>query len=529
MQRFHYSKFIASGLLGLSVLLGLYNARTPQRVRQLQPGPLATFRARTDPANLCRQRIAAEQATAFARTETTLDRNRAELLARARGSSVLYLREPVPKGLDAKDEWLREQLTTSRTPWTAVEALLKETYKQPARLRGLLLREGYFYVDAPALGSILSNCITLKLLFSEPRLELTRGTVTRTLSRRKDGEYVFTDDSGTEAVATLLLFDRVTVQGEKLGPDFHVSITDVRESLGASRFSLTHQSASHLIGTFEYASYEVPTLLRIRGRTAELDCEAVPKERREELARLRGESRRRAVVLRRLREVVEAQVKETLPFDEPKTEEGQQDGKLRREWVTAYKNGAYQFKFNGDSYPVFDSSGRPRTPQVCIDFITDTWERLSGTYWNPRGAPRSRLIGRLDFDALPIENRRSVENLLTFASARPSWFDVLLIPEAERIALSNRRAFFERLRDRHKDYAIGDVVAILGPRDDDKLHYHSFFVIEDDPITGVATRVAANAGRPRIRTWEAEMQNAPRRAIVARIRPRLEWLTQLLE
>jgi hypothetical protein len=42
------------------------------------------------------------------------------------------------------------------------------------------------------------------------------------------------------------------------------------------------------------------------------------------------------------------------------------------------------------------------------------------------------------------------------------------------------------------------------------------------------TWLAANAGRPRVRTWEAEMQNAPKRAIVARMRPRLEWLEQLV-
>jgi len=67
----------------------------------------------------------------------------------------------------------------------------------------------------------------------------------------------------------------------------------------------------------------------------------------------------------------------------------------------------------------------------------------------------------------------------------------------------------------------------LGPRDDEKLHYHSFFIVAADPITGMPTQVAANAGRPRIRSWEAEMQNAPRRGILARIRPRLAWLEQV--
>ena len=70
-------------------------------------------------------------------------------------------------------------------------------------------------------------------------------------------------------------------------------------------------------------------------------------------------------------------------------------------------------------------------------------------------------------------------------------------------------------------------MAILGLRDDERMHYHSFIVVSDDPLTGMPTAVAANAGRPRIRNWEAEMQNAPRRSIIARIRPRLEWLEAL--
>jgi len=71
-------------------------------------------------------------------------------------------------------------------------------------------------------------------------------------------------------------------------------------------------------------------------------------------------------------------------------------------------------------------------------------------------------------------------------------------------------------------------VTIYGLRDDGKMHYHSFFVYEADPVTGAPSLVAANAGRPRIRPWEAEMLTAPQRSIRARIRPRLEWLELVL-
>jgi hypothetical protein len=173
---------------------------------------------------------------------------------------------------------------------------------------------------------------------------------------------------------------------------------------------------------------------------------------------------------------------------------------------------------------VFDERGRPKTPQVCADFITDSWERMSGTYYSPRGQPREKRIGRLDFDALDVENRRSVEKLMDFAASHPDWFELLLIPESERIAFANRNAFFARLAAMHDDFAPGDVVTILGPRADERLHYHSFFILASDPVTGIPTTVVANAGRPRIRSWEAEMQNAPRRSICGRIRPTLHWL-----
>jgi hypothetical protein len=117
-----------------------------------------------------------------------------------------------------------------------------------------------------------------------------------------------------------------------------------------------------------------------------------------------------------------------------------------------------------------------------------------------------------------------VQSLIDFATAHSEWFDAKVIPEPERVRFANRTDFFRNLFERRADFQPGDVVAILGPRDDEKLHYHSFFIYAADPVSGMPTLVAANAGRPRIRTWESEMQNAPLRSIVARIRPRIEWL-----
>jgi hypothetical protein len=53
-------------------------------------------------------------------------------------------------------------------------------------------------------------------------------------------------------------------------------------------------------------------------------------------------------------------------------------------------------------------------------------------------------------------------------------------------------------------------------------------IVDADPLSGMPTELAGNAGRPRIRSWEGEMQNAPRRSILARIRPRPSWLEALM-
>ena len=60
------------------------------------------------------------------------------------------------------------------------------------------------------------------------------------------------------------------------------------------------------------------------------------------------------------------------------------------------------------------------------------------------------------------------------------------------------------------------------------MHYHSFFVYETDPVTGVPIAIVGNPGRPSLRVWETEARRTPRRAIWHRIRPHLHWLESVV-
>jgi hypothetical protein len=452
-----------------------------------------------------------------------LEAVRAELTARAKAEPVVFVEEPTAAGVPPSLAAIRAQLFREGVPWQALNDVFGKLKRYPKQLRQVLLTDSYLYAEKPDLAALLSGGISLSQLFTEKDLDVMRGDVTRR-AQRKQGNYVWADGPEAGQLARLWLFDRVAVHGEALSAPKHVSFGELRSRLGATRIEIERLTRTGVLAKLVYGEHQVPAVLSTKDGRLAFECEVVEPESKAGVEAARQLTKRRDRTVERLLAVVAEQVEEGLPFDEPKTEEGQQDGKLRQEWRSAYLHGQHKFTFNGDDYFVFGPHGIPRIPQVCADFITDSWERMADTRWQPRDAGRGRQVGRLDFDTLGIENRRSVEHLIDFAVAHPEWFELMLIPESERVTFSDRSRFFRRLFDLRNEFQPGDVVAILGPRDDEKLHYHSFFIVASDPITAMPTLVAANAGRPRIRTWEGEMQNAPRRSIVARIRPRLEWL-----
>jgi len=450
---------------------------------------------------------------------------RAQLFGRARATPVLFRSEPRDAEVSARAQSLRDELQA--TPdYLTLQRVLRLVHDKPELARAVFLRQGYLYVDTPEL-ALVTSVLTLGVLFRDPEIRILRGAEMLRAQRLKDGDYEYSDGEDRGRRARIFLFDRVFSAGADPGPPLHVDLRDSAASLGFDELAEPQLVGEVLTAKAMYAGIAVPTAFSIEGARARLLCEAPLGDTNRVLGR-RAQAARASQIHAKLLSVIKEQVEEGLPFDEPKTEEGQQDGKLRPEWRQAYLRGSSKFEFNGDRYSVFDGGGRPKPPQVCIDFILDTFERAGGSWWQSRGQLRERSAGSFRFDDGALENRRSVESFLAYARAHPEMFYVYEPTPLERVPFRQRSQFFSMLHASRDQFRRGDIVAILGPRDDGKLHYHSFFIVESDPLSGMPTAVAANAGRPRIRSWEGEMSNAPKRTIISRLRPQPPWLESFL-
>jgi hypothetical protein len=212
---------------------------------------------------------------------------------------------------------------------------------------------------------------------------------------------------------------------------------------------------------------------------------------------------------------------EALRFDRPEGEKtAEHDGELRPVWFGAYRQGRASFEYEGASYPVFDAAGKPWPPEVCVDFVLDSFERASGTWFAPRGGALGRVRGRLDFDDTGIPNRRGVLAFGAFAETRPELFEVRRYAGSDRIPFGERTRFFGWLAEHADDVRAGDIVAIQGKKRDGLIHQHAILVEWADPVSGFPSGLADQMKRPRRRTWEGIMAEAPLRSLYYRVRPR---------
>lgn len=457
---------------------------------------------------------------------------RAHLLGRARGAPVVFLREP--QRTPAED--LAPGLTATRRaltgdlPQVRIRKVLARHRRDYRALRSLLLREGYLYSDDPREALALVEVLELPDLFDEPTIWLYRGSTVHRLVRHggRTVSYRYAEGPRRGRTAALLWADRVATKRAALEPPLHRDLRPLSWSIGFDRARLIHRTPDAWLTELRFGERWVRALLRTAGAALELDCVDAPRAERERLTSWQAADLPRRRALQSLRLAVDRSAAERLPFDRPRgAEDHRTDGQLRPQWWSAYRRGRLGFTRDEEGYGVFDDAGRPHPPQMCVDFVLDSFERGAGTWFRPRGEPPERVVGRLDFTALGLKNRAGVLAFGKFAEAHPEWFRYREIPEDERIPFGERSRFFEYLSTHADDFRPADVVAIQGLKRDGNIHQHAILIEDTDPVTGFPYGLADQMKWPRRRTWEGIMAEAPKRALLFHVRLADELLLAL--
>ncbi len=412
-----------------------------------------------------------------------------------------------------------------RSMWRRVQALARG--KDKVALRHTLLRDGAVFFEDPAVARVVFERLGLQHLFDEPEIFLRRGDAIHRLEQVRGG-YAFSEGVDKGARAQLLIFDRVATSREALAGRQGWDLSRYRRRAALKALSLKSVSPDLLrIEAVLWSGQRLDAAIAVtEGGVHELAL-LVPPEQAEAVVGQLDRDRREMALMRGIVQAGEVMVREGLPFDEPRTEDGQQDGALRIMWRHAYANGANYYSFNGDFYSVFTGEGQPKVPQVCVDFVWDSVERWSGRWWSPKGEDRARTEGFLDVEAL-LGNRRQVRRMVEYAAENPDKVATLSrFEEGQRVPYMKREAFWSRIEGWSEDARPGDIVVIWGPRSDGRNHWHTFMIYDTDPVYNVPHLLIGNAGVARVTVWHDTMRTAPFRAITHRLRLRPEWLSAL--
>jgi hypothetical protein len=509
-------------------------ASGPPAKRPLVVAGLARRSTAADPRTLCdaeRKRVLAQPGLPGA---PVFEAARTHIFGYTKAEPVLFVRAPEHEASsDSMVRRYRRTLDIAKYPWDVLRWLVPRFVHHPEHGRGALLREGYLYADTPAFAFALADHVRLHHLFDAERVYIQRGRFTSHAERGKDGKYRYVDGPQAGKPVRLLLLDRVGVGQPP--PALHRDLRALRYQLYFDAARIVHMTPDRIVADLRYGPDWIPSVLATAGAEVELLCESVPPGTGDRLAERRTQAANRERLLEPLRAAMIASIEEQIPFDEPITEYGQQDGHMRLKWLQAYLAGKKTYRFNGDRYFIFDERGRPRPPQVCVDFVYDTLERASGTWWQPRGARPERTRGRVDFGTFTDTTLRRADRFIELARTDTERFELHELPPRERIPMGHRNDFFAYLQKHADDFIPGDIVLIRGYTPWDRpwqeqriMHYHSFFVYERDPVTGIPIALVGNAGRPSIRTWLFEGIRTPRRSIWYRIRPRVAWLESVI-
>jgi hypothetical protein len=447
------------------------------------------------------------------------------IVLRAKVVPVLYASAP-PENADPRAEAIRARMTAAGAGTErALRREIGDAGGDRALLREAFLRDGYLFSADPEIGAALVKVLRLEDLFDDPVVFRDRGHGVERLGRGEEG-YVEADGAHAE----VLLNDRLARTEPELSAPRHFDLGSVRAATGADRVTPLVVAADRAVVRLVYPTgFTAAAVLRRRGLGTEVSCiEGAPEAVEAERKRTEGLRAWRD----RVREAAALMVAERPGFDEPTDElEGEQeDGVLRAEWLKAYYRWERTFFYREREYPVFDRRGSPTPPEVCIDFIFDTWERASGNWFARRGSRPGRTRGFLDFGAFPGLWRRHIPSILELAAHGGPPLVRYDLPKSDIVPLRSFGAMAEALARNAGAFQEGDVLVIHGIRqEDNEEHYHAVLVLEADPLTGLPMVVADNAGRPRIRPLVTAMRTAPRRSVKHRLRLDTGWLLRALE
>jgi hypothetical protein len=445
---------------------------------------------------------------------------RSEILGRARGEPVDWLKEPAST---PDSELSKAALETRRAllkapPFRRIKTSRERLSTDKPALRQLVLREGYVYASDPSEALALITLLDLQKLFDEPKIFLERGGVIHELTR-VDGKFpVYRHTDGR--TGELLFADRLALTRKELEKPLHRELRSAAREIGFDRARVLERREGGLYAELRFGETWIRTLLVATGPRLGLGCFDAPKAERASVHAWLGKEAKRRNALGQLHAAIDEELREALPFDRPREEEtADRDGQLRPNWRWAFEHGQSWFSFDEKSYPVFDTEGRPHPPQVCVDFVLDSFERASGTWFQKTSTGAARVVGRLDFDAKGIKNRRSVLAFEKFAEENPSVFTHSRFRPEERIPFGERERFFAFLSKNADRFRPRDIVAIQGRKADGNIHQHAILIEDTDPVSGFPDALADQMKRPRRRTWEGIMAEAPLRSLLFHVRP----------
>jgi len=528
---------LAASVGGLGFVQSFTRTGAGRAVEVVAPVNPRADSARAAEAEAARQRQACLDLAAKVQTQAPspgtplLDERRVDMLLRTKLEPVMFVRPP-EYAEDASGKSLRASFQRTQYPSTLLNTLTPAFRIRPEFGRAVLLRDGYLYADEPEHAFALVHHVRAEHLSNAERVWIQRGDRTFHAERTKDGKYRYIDGMLRGKEVSLMLFDRIGT-GNVPAP-LHRDLRSLQYRIHFDRLKLVHVTEERIVADLKYGGLSVPSVLKADGARLDLECEAVPPGAADDLALYRERGTRKLRVVQAMRQAMRSQIDEELPFDEPYREWGQQDGVLRYKWRDAYFAGKGRFELNGDTYYVYDPAGHPKLPQVCVDFLTDTLERATGTWWTPLGTPPRRVVGGLDFDTLNNPVLRRASAFIEHAHEHSEWFDVYDTPPEKQIPFWRKQAFTQYLLDNVDKFTPGDIVLIRGQTNFEKkwerpiMHYHSFFIYETDPVSGIPIAIVGNAGVPSLRVWNTEMRRTPRRSIWHRIRPQLHWLESVV-